>query len=243
MKYAQEWNRQIGANSARFLLFFLICIFFLYQFFIFGQLRAAKYTREAGGYLKKAQALENQGMLVEQIILYKRAIRLLARASKSNPLDASVYFNFAESINSKIIQDEQWCKALDLKYLDLVTRDRNISLIELARRNYAAALKLNPTNAIYHQRLASIYEKLSNDEQAEKELKKAVMLDPQNVSIHLYLTQYYLSRNRQDEFHRQLARVVELYKLSLAGGGPVVHLKSMVEDYLRSINKEELIKQ
>jgi len=68
------------------------------------------------------------------------------------------------------------------------------------------------------------------------------MLDPQNVSIHLYLTRYYLSRNRQEEFHRHLARVAELYKLALAGGGSVVHLKSMVENYLKSINKEDLIK-
>ena len=221
----------------------MIAIFFLYQSFIFGQLKAAKYTRDARGYLKKVQDLEGKGIVVEQIIYFKRAIRSLSRAINSNLLDASAYFNFAESINENIAQGKQWGKALGLEDLNLAKGTGDITLIELARRNYVRALELDPTNAIYHQRLASVYERLSNDEEAEKELKKAVMLDPQNVSIRLYLAQFYFSRDRQEEFRRQLARVVELYKFALTGGGPMVHLKSMVEDYLKSINKEDLIKQ
>ena len=220
-------------------MFFCISIFILYQFFVFAQLRASKYTKNAQVYLQKAEGLGGEGLIVEQLIFYKRAIRLLARAIKSNPLDATTYFAFAESINSKMGQDEQLVRMLDSESLNLA---ENISLAELTRRNYAQAIERSPTNAIYHQRLASIYEKLSNDIQAEAELKKAVLLDPQNVSIHLYLTQYYLSRNKQSEFNYHLHRVVELYKLALTGGGPMERLGSMVVKYLASINQEELIK-
>jgi len=134
-------------------------------------------------------------------------------------------------------------KVLDLGSLRQAAGEKNLSLIELARRNYVAALKLDPTNAIYHQRLGSIYEKLSSDIQAEKEFKKAVLLDSQNVSIHLYLTQYYLSRNKESEFNYHLGRVVELYKLALTGGGPMERLGNMVRQYLESIKQEELVKQ
>lgn len=223
-------------------MFFCISIFILYQFFIFAQLRAKKFTRDAQAYLRKAQGLEGEGLIVEQAIFYKRAIRLLARAIKSNPLDASTYFAYAESINSKMGQDEQLAGVLDLESLSSATREENPNLVDLARRNFAEAVKRDPTNAIYHQRLASIYEKLSNDVQAETELKKAVLLDPQNVSIHLYLTQYYLSRNKQSEFNYHLGRVVELYKLALRGGGPMERLGNMVIRYLESIKREELIK-
>lgn len=242
MKYVQHWQRQIGRNFAKILIFSWLSIFILWLFFIFGQLRAREFIKDAQAHLEKAQMLGSQGLTVERIISYQRAIRLLGRATGANPFDAGTHFALAESINSKISLDEHWVKALDLESLDLVRRGRDISLIELARHNYIEALKLNPTNAIYHQRLASVYEKLSNDDQAEKELKKAVMLDPQNVSIHLYLTQYYLSRNKQNEFNYHLGRVVELYKRALTGGGPMERLGNMVSEYLASIKREELIK-
>ena len=243
MKYAQVWHRQISPISGKILIFFCVIIFFLYQFFICVQLRAKKFTRDAQAYLKKAEGLGAGGLIVEQAIFYQRAIRLLRRAIKLNPLNASTYFDYAESLNTKMVQDEQLAKVLDLGSLRQAAGEKNLSLIELARRNYVAALKLDPTKAIYHQRLGSIYEKLSSDIQAEKEFKKAVLLDSQNVSIHLYLTQYYLSRNKESEFNYHLGRVVELYKLALTGGGPMERLGNMVRQYLESIKQEELVKQ
>jgi len=244
MKYAQVWHRQISPISGKILIFFCIIIFILYQFFIFAQLRAKRFTRDAQAYLKKADGLGvgAQRLIVEQAILYQRTIRLLRGAIEANPLDASTYFDYAEFFNSKMGQDEQLAKVLDLSIPGETTGEKNLSLVELARRNYVAALKLNPTNAIYHQRLGSIYEKLSNDVQAEGEFKKAVLLDSQNVSIHLYLTQYYLSRNKESEFNYHLGRVVELYKLTLIGGGPMERLGNMVRQYLESIKQEGLIK-
>ncbi len=241
MKYAQEWHRQISSISSKILIFFCINIFILYQFFIFAQLRAGKFTREAQAYLEKARRLEGKDLIVEQAILYKRAIRCLARAIQTNPLDASTYFVYAEFISSKADQGGQSVKLLDLESLHQTTGEKDSSLVELARRNFIKAVERDPANAIYHQRLGSIYEKLSNDPYAEEEFKKAVLLDHQNVSIHLYLTQYYLSRNKQSEFNYHLGRVVELYKLALTGGGPMEGLANMVRQYLESIKQEELI--
>jgi tetratricopeptide (TPR) repeat protein len=223
-------------------MFFCICIFVLYQFFLFAQLRAGQFTKLARAYLKKAERLGNQGILVEQAIFYKRAVKLLAQAIKANPLDAGSYFAYAESINSKIGQDEALIKLLELERLGPLASSQNLSPLALVGRNYTEAIKREPTNAIYHQRLASVYEKLSQDDQAEAELKKAVFLDPQNVSIHLYLTKYYLSRNKESEFNYHLGRVVELYKRALTGGGPMERLGNMVYEYLVSINREGLLK-
>jgi tetratricopeptide (TPR) repeat protein len=242
MKYAQEWHRQISPISGEILMFFCISIFILYQFFIFVQLRANTFIREAQVYLIRAQGLEGEDLIVERAIFYKRAIKFLARAIKFNPFDAGTYFVYAESINSKMSQDAQLAGVFDLGSLYPAREEKNLSFADLARRNFAEAIKRNPTNAIYHQRLGSIYEKLSNDIQAEAELKKAILLDPQNVSIHLYLTQYYLSRNKQSEFNYHLGRVVELYRLALTGGGPMERLGNMVRQYLESIKQEELLK-
>ena len=168
---------------------------------------------------------------------------MLAQAIRSNSLDASTNFAFAEAINSKISQDEQLARLLELEDFNLTKGKESPGFFELVRLNYIEAAVKNPTNAIYHQRLGSVYEKLSQDIQAEAELKKATLLDPQNVSIHLYLTQYYLSRNKQRESDYHLDRVVQLYKLVLTGGGPMEHLARMVCEYLTSIDREELIKQ
>lgn len=242
MKYAQQWHRQISQIASVILIFFCVSIFMLYQFFIFAQLKAKKFTREAEGYLKRAEELEGKEIIVEEAIFYKRALRLLVQAIKFNPLDASAYFTYAESINSKIGKDERIINMLDLDSLHWDSREKNFDLIGLVRHSFTEALKRDPTNAIYHQRLASVYERLSDESSAESELKKAVLLDPQNVSIHLYLTQYYLSRNKQKEFNYHLGRVVELYKLALTGGGSMEHLANMVRQYLDSIKQLDLIK-
>lgn len=243
MKYAQTWHREISANTAKILISLCILVFLFYQIFIFVLLRAEILTRQGRAFLKKAERLGSKGIIVEQAVFYKRALRILAQAIRSNPLDASTNFAFAEAINSKINQDEQLARLAELEDLNPTGGKESLGSLELVRLNYIEAAVKNPTNAIYHQRLGSVYEKLSQDIQAEAELKKATLLDPQNVSIHLYLAQYYLSRNKQREFDYHLGRVVELYKLVLTGGGPVEHLARMVCEYLTSINREELIKQ
>lgn len=206
------------------------------------QLRAGQCSKQAGAYLKKAERLGSQGIVVEQAILYKRAVGLLARAVESNPLDPGAYFAYAESINSKI-DDEPLIKLLELESPDAPAGKLGVSPLALVGYYYTEAIKGEPTNAIYHQRLASVYERLFQDSQAEAELKKAIFLDPQNVSIHLYLTKYYLSRNKQEEFNYHLGRVVELYKSALTGGGPMERLGRMVYEYLESINQEGLLKK
>lgn len=242
MKYAQIWSRPIGPDAARLLILFCAGIFVLHLFFISAQLRAKRFNAQAQAYLKEAGKLAGQGIIVEQAISYQRAIRLLARAIESDPLDAKAYFTYAESLNDAMSQGPQLIEMLDLGRDQGHAGEKNAIIINSIRRNYASAVKRNPTNAIYHQRLASIYEKLSDYIQAEAELKKAALLDLQNVSIHLYLAQYYLSRNKIDEFNYHLDKVVRLYKLALTGGGPMEQLASMVIEYLKSINREELIR-
>ncbi len=237
MKYAQAWIRQINDNTAKILIFFYISIFAFFLIFISAQLKAQKFIQQAQGYLGRAQDMASNNMLVEQAVFYKKAVRSFSNAVKSNPFDDNNYFIYADCLSNKIDESGNLDNLFDLGDMPANT----LGLKDPAGFFYAQAIKRNPLNAIYHQRLASSYEKLSDYAKAEEEMLKAAMLDPQNVSIQLYLTQYYLSRGKQSEFNYHLGRVVEIFKVALKGGGPMGELREMVVEFLRSINREELI--
>ena len=238
--YLVNWHKDLSRTAFLILILLCVCVFIFYESVLFAQLQAQRCLAQGANYLNKIYTLDKE-IIAERLVLYKKVLRLFSKAALLNPEDAKPYFASAEAI-TRIGREPKLAAVFDIQKLYPASKKEKISFDDWAKLNYIEAVSREPANAIYHQRLGSIYEKLSEYNRAEQELKKAVLLDPQNASIHLYITQYYLSQDRQSEFRYHLQKVVELYNLALRGGGPVAHLGDMVQQYLRSINQEHLIK-
>ena len=177
-------------------------------------------------------------MLLEKSLFYQNALKLFKRSLRLDPYDADPYFECGQII-AEIADDSELSGSLDM----VTKEDGGRGAYNLAKSYYEEAILKGPANAIYHQGLGSIYDKLSETQESEREFRKAVLLDPQNVTIHLYLSQYFLSQNKESDFLYHLDKVVQLYnKSGMRGGGPLGHLADMVRDFLKRINREDLIR-
>ena len=104
---------------------------------------------------------------------------------------------------------------------------------------FEKALLLEPTNAIYHQRLGAVNLALKETMAAERQFKQALALDPQNISLHIFLSQYYFSKGSQEEFNFHLDKILQLYHNGIRDvNGP---LDTAVKDFLKSVGRQDLI--
>ena len=106
------------------------------------------------------------------------------------------------------------------------------------KAKFIEALLREPGNAIYHQRLGSIYVKLADTQKAEREFNNAVFLDPRNIRLRLYLAQYFFSIANQEPGLFHLNKAVSLYKT--LPHGPIYN---EVEGFVKSAGYEELLKK
>jgi tetratricopeptide (TPR) repeat protein len=183
-------------------------------------------------YLQETQTLSSQD-LVKKSLLYQNAMRSLQASIDLNPLDARSYFEYGQII-SDLAEDDNLISSLDVDRMDI--KGGRQGFYNLAKVYYRNAILHEPTNAIYHQRLGSLLDKMGVTEEAEREFGKAVILDKQNVSIHIYLAQYFLSKGRVAQFNTHLNKVKEL---DISGGG---WLGDLVSGFLKKIETEDLVK-
>lgn len=217
------------------ILFFLI--FICLEYILFSRLSAKRYLDKGINYLDEYLQTP-QELLSERSLFYSNALKSLNRASALNPYDSKSYFEYGQAI-AQIVDDSEFISSLDSINSGTQKKGRP-ELCNLAKYYYTKAILREPLNAIYYQRLGSIYDKLSNTKEAEDEFNKAITLEPQNISIHLYLSQYFLSKNNEKGFDYHLQKAVDLYYRADLRGGPI---SDMVEDFLRSANREDLIKK
>lgn len=237
MVYLNSWQKNLSRKNSLTLISLFIFLFIFYEFILFSRLLGQRYFDLAMNSLGRAHSLGKE-IIVEKSLSYQKTLKLLTNALRLNPYDVRPSFEYAEII-SQIGDDAELSNSIDIKSLGIEQEGRT-GFYELAKVKYAEAVLKEPTNAIYHQRLGSIYDKLQDAKNTEGELKKALLLDSQNVSIHLYLSQYFLSKDRQTDFLYHLYRAVELYKKALRGGGL---LAKMVVDFLKAIGREDLIEK
>jgi len=233
--YLDNWQRDISRKESLILVALFILLFVYYEYLLFSRLSAESCLRQGMHYLEEGRSAPRE-MLLKKSLFYQDALKSFESSLKLNPYDARPYIEYGQ-IMAEIADDSELSSSLDIG----IKKDEKKGLYALAKSYYEEAVLKDPANAIYHQRLGSIYDKLSESEKAEREFHKAVSLDPQNVTIHLYLSQYFLSKNKESDFLYHLDKVVQIYNNAnrLRGGGPFY---SMVYDFLKSINKEDLIR-
>jgi len=234
--HLNNWQRDLSRKESLILVALFILLFMYYEYLLFSRLSAERYLGQGLYYLQEGRSTSKE-MLLKKSLFYQNALKSFKRSLKLNPYNADPYYEYGQII-TEIADDSELSNSLDIG----IKKDENRGLYNLAKPYYEEAILKEPANAIYHQRLGSIYDKLSETQEAEREFRKAVLLDPQNVTIHLYLSQYFLSKNKQSDFLYHLDKVVQLYKASLGGGGPLETLQSMVCDFLKRINREDLVR-
>jgi tetratricopeptide (TPR) repeat protein len=72
-------------------------------------------------------------------------------------------------------------------YSDLAHAHRLLGEIEEAEKNYRLVIKIDPTSAVTHNRLGSIYCDAERFSDAEKEFHRAVEIDPAFIQAHINL--------------------------------------------------------
>jgi len=202
-----------------FLIALLIALFIFYEKAALSRLLGEHYLKQGLSYIKddrRVWATEP----VEKSLSYQRALRLMSRSILENPYFSKGYFEYAELL-------QEIAKDPGLR-ISLGTKDAS-SLLDAARIKYTEAIKREPVNAIYHQRLGDVYYRLGDDKEAEREFDNAVLLDPQNASIHFYLSKYFFIKNKDEDFLYHINKAI-----SLGGGGEIIN-------FLKSIKREDLI--
>jgi len=236
--YLNSWQIDLSKKKAFILIIILFFAFMYYGYLVFLRFFADKYYSEGVYYSEEARAVPIEN-LVEKSIFYQNALKLLSKSLRLNHHDARPYFEYGQIV-AEIAGDGDLRDSLDIKRLGIQNGGEK-ALYSLASSYYKEAIAREPTNAIYHQKLGHVYNKLSDSpEEAEKEFKKAILLDPQNISIHLYLSQYYLSKGKDTDFNFYLNKVVSLFNHGAGDGAGI--FSAMIGDFLKRINREELIR-
>jgi len=237
MVLLSNWQESLNQRQSLILITLFIFLFIFYECILFSRLSAEKYLDKALDYSEKSRSLDKK-IIIEKSLLYYKALKLLNKAASLNPYDSRAYFEYAQMI-TEIGDDSLFSSSLDIKMLDAKEESDELGFYNLAKKEYAGAILREPTNAIYHQRLGSIYGKLSDTKSAEEEFKKAVLASPCNLSIHLYLSQYFLSKDKQANFLYHIKKAIELQRGGVSGG----FVGGDVFWFLKSIGREDLIKE
>lgn len=229
-----DWQRDLDAKYALVFIILSAFLFISYERVIAERITAEDIFARARESFQKA-ASTDQKIIVEKILFYQKAFRLLNDAVRLNPRHGAYYFEFAEAA-ARIAEQPELNELLDVKAIG-GTEAGATGFYALAKRKYAEAVDDDPANPIYHQRLGSIYDRLSDAGQARQELKKAALLDPQNVSILIYLSRYFLSAGMEGDFIRYRGRLVDIYKSTVRQD-----FTGEIESFLQSIGQEDLIR-
>lgn len=236
MVFLSNWQRNLKPSELSILIILFIFIFIFSEFILLSRLSADRYLYRAMDYLRKGRSLSNN-IIIEKSLLYYKGLKLFKNSTRLNPFDSRFYFEYAEAI-AEIAEDSTLSSSLEIDRLDEGRTGGVEGFYELAKTKYIEAILREPTNAIYHQRLGKIYDKLSDSAKAEEEFRKAALLSPQNLSIHLYLSQYFLSKNKEEGFLFYIKKAIELERVVYGGG-----LGGEVILFLRSIGREDLAKE
>ncbi len=235
MVLLSNWQKNLGQKQSLILASLFIILFIFYECVLFSRLSAQGYLAQALDYLEKSRSLDKQ-IIIEKTLFYYQALKLLKEAASLNTYDSRPYFEYAQTAR-EIGDDTLLSSSLDIKMLDAKLESDRMGFYGLAKREYVGAILREPTNAIYHQRLGAILDRLSDTKSAEEEFKKAVLLSPQNLTIHLYLSRYFFSKGKPENFLYHIQKAITLQKL--VSGGVVA---GEVLEFLKSIGAEDLIK-
>lgn len=235
MLYLNSWQRDLDKKSSIIIISLIIALFLLFECALFSKLLSQRYFDKGLEILMRARLVPSD-VIVEKSLLYQDGLKLLKRAIELNPYDSRSYFEYAEVL-AEIANDNLLKSSLDIENI-ASKQEGDSAFYNLIRLKYIEAIAKEPTNAIYHLRLADIYNKLSDYIKAEDEYRKAVLLDSQNAMVHLYLAQYFLSKNKELDFLYHLDRIIKLYKFM--NYGP---LRSKIEDFFKAIGRGDLIRR
>lgn len=235
MVLLSNWQKDLDQKQSLILITLFIFLFIFYECILFSRLSVQGYLDKALDYLEKSRSLDKQ-IIIEKSLLYYQALKLVNKAASLNPYDSRPYFEYAQII-TEIGDDTLLSGSLDIKMLDAKLESDGMGFYGLAKTEYVGAILREPTNAIYHQKLGAIYDKLSDTKSAEEEFKKAVLLSPQNLSIYLYLSQYFFLRGKAENFLYHIQKAIALQRVvpgGVVGGEVAVFLKSIgAEDLIR----------
>ena len=234
-RYLSSWQIQLSANKALVIFTVITVLALSYGGILYLRFQAQEYLEGALACLKKAQALP-QDEIVKKSLFYQEAMHSLQSSIGLNPLDGRPYFEYGQIIYG-LCEDSNLLSSLDSVAMGF--KGEPDEFYNLSRAYYTSAIMREPTNAIYHQRLGSLFDKMGSPDEAEREFKKTVKLDGQNVSIHVYLAQYFLSIGKDAEFNAHLNKVIGFFDVSLRGGGTI---GGLVHDFIKKIGREDLLK-
>jgi len=224
----------LGKGRAVLVIFLALLSFVYYESILYQRLLAQLNFSKARIAFAKARYI-SQDLIVKKSLLYQDGLKLLKSSLRLDSADSRFNFEFAEIINEAKDDPELW-GSLGINNL-VSPEEAGLGPWELARIRYGEAILKEPTNAIYHQRLGSLYDKIGQTRKAEEEFAQAVMLDPQNISLRLYLSQYFLSRGKQDDFFKHISRAIAIDKAAN------LTTSWEMQNFLKRLGQEDLIKQ
>ena len=215
MQYPTNWEIDLDKKAYLIFISIVLFLFFCYEYNLITRLLADQFYNDGLSSLDKINSPVKLTLL-DKTIVYEKALKQFNNSAMINPLDSRAYFSSGETI-AEIIKDKDLSANFELDY-------------NQTKAKYLEAVLREPTNAIYHQRLGSVFNRLADPERAQKEFNAAVKLDPQNIKIHFYLSQYYFFKGDEPEF---------LYNLNKALKSG--EMRGEISKFLKSIKREELL--
>ena len=234
-QYLNSWQVQLSLDKALIIFTIIAIPLLLYSRVLYSRFKAQEYLESALACLEKARAL-TQDEIVRKSLFYQEAISSLRSSIALNSMDGRSYFEYGQAIYD-LSEDSSLFSSLDMDAMGL--RGGLDGFYKLSRAYYTNAIMCEPTNAIYHLRLGSLFDKTGSTDEAGREFKNALKLDGQNVSIHVYLAQYFLSKGNNAEFNFHLNKVIDSFDFSLRGGGTI---GALVHDFIKKIGREDLLR-
>ncbi|TRZ95511.1 hypothetical protein D4R78_03585 [bacterium] len=222
----------LGKTKAALVAFLAVICFVYYGYSLYQRLFAQLDFAKAKTSFAKARYI-SKDLMVKKSLLYQDGFRLLNSSLRLDPGDSRFSFEFAEVVDEIKDNPDLWGS---LGISNLVSPgEAGLEPLRLAQLRYKEAVSREPTNAIYHQRLGSIYNKIGQTRKAEEEFAQAVMLDPQNISLRLYLSQYFLSRNKQADFFQHISRAIDVDRAAN------LTTSWEMQNFLKGLSREDLV--
>jgi len=235
MQLENYWQKKLTSEQSAVLIISFILIYVIYQYSVVTRLAAERGLERSRTYFNKSYSLSKE-LVTERSIFYYRGLRMIKANMKYNPLNSRSYFVFAEAA-SEIADDPQLRGAIDIDRLQEGIKGSDVLVFNLLAKKYLIeAILREPTNAIYHQRLGKTYDRLSDQDDAEKELRRALILAPQDAEIHLYLSQYFFSKGKDKEFLEHIKKAIAIQKSINAG-----NVEANISGFLDSIGRKDLL--
>ncbi|MFO8052570.1 MAG: tetratricopeptide repeat protein [Candidatus Omnitrophota bacterium] len=218
---------QATKKEKNIFFFIVVIIFFYLSFLIYSDLKAHFFYKKARAYVKPVQKIGKIEYYRKKIFALKKALSLVK--------DRAKYYLYYGKTVSSAIEDNLGSKL-------------NVDK-EVAESLYKEAIKLNPSNFLYHFELGRFYKK-HGDKRAKKQLLKVYQIYPTYsardikldlASLYFQQVQSYLNKSNASAAFKNLLLFV-YYRKKPKGWGKYYNVLKEISKIAEDINRVKSLK-